>query len=1477
MCKKLISLLLCLTVLLGAVWVPAGAADVSPSPSPAPKTVTLTFRDKENSNYKPGGLTATAGDNYLLYIEQVAPPTREGYDLAGWYPSTGPDTALIDKYTDKVPDDVGSVILLAKWEPKTYTVTYNENYSGGTTINKTVTYGEEYKKDVDGKETNFPAPPNRNNYNFVGWFTAASGGTQVTADTIVTDAKNHTLYAHWTQKVKQVTLNLNGGKYNNSEANITVEVPLGTSYSGQIARVNPVKEGSKFMGWIVQQDTGDPIVLEKTIAKDEDAQTLYAKWEKAEYTVTLDPNGGNAIDTTNNKFTIRHTQTYADAANGKLSTPPTRTGYTFAGWYTRSTGGDVIANQTYNDLKITTIYAHWTPNQYDLTFDYAFPTPAAWKGADGTTIPTPTHPATMQKGVTYDSTYPPLPTPAPSDIPYYDDTSTDKQYTFEGWYDREKDEVNPSDPTQNKTGQPITGGKNGSIYTSANPGNHTLYARWGYEIEFFANNTKDVTKEEAFSTLKGVTTGKPYNIAEINKLKPKKDGFEFAGWYEGTGNSANKFEPSASDIADGSVKKLYAHWTAAKYSVTFDPQGGELADNPKPDKVTFDSPYGTLTDPKPRTGYTFDGWFTEPEGGTKVTKDTTVATADNHTLYAHWKPVELTLKFDYNFPAGITQDTATHPNINQTTATYGAQYGAALPVNDPLSVTGDNNVTYAFAGWYTTDKDQNGTPEVTGKRVQSSMPVELEYRGSPAAANLYARWKYTVSFYANLDPDADSQSPISGVSLDAVSGSRYGKLPGEPGGNPSKYFLGWFTDPKDDKTKVNESDIANGTTVKLYAHWGSTRTCTIKLDGNGFTLPAGYPTSEIIEYGRDYSKLFNQIAADPVRDGYTFQGWYLNAQGTGSAVTAESTVNGDCTLYAKWKINSLKVTLDLNYGSGSSVKNVDYGTGLNSLLTPEPERTGYAFCGWFTDAKCEFPADPASKVTADITLYAKWMQAKSVSLETGGGTLPSGVAAYINVYEGGTYEKLPEPQWTGCSFLGWYTQENGGALISRDDKVPAAASIPSVLYAHWSPMDVTVTFDPNGSPTNQPNRRTYKVGSKYGVGLGALSWSGYKFMGWYTMPAGGEKITADTVIAVKSNDELELTVYAHWGYEVSFNPAEGSGSMDPQVAEMNQPYTLPVCTFEPPLGMRFGGWAPGDPSAAVTYPGGSQYTVSRRVTFYATWTTAPIVITASCTSGGRLVTEDGQTNEVEVKRGDNITFMAVPNDGYVLKELLVDGVTCNFTDIFTFREVSEDHTIHAVFEKIGPPSYSTCDHGGSCPLSLYRDLDAGAWYHDAIHYCVDGVIMGGTGTDRFYPGRTLSRGELAVCLYNYQGRPPVAGSGPLPATYNDVKPGQWHYQAIEWATAKGILKGVGNNSFKPDQSITREQLITILWRHAGSPRPRSTTLRYYDSSSVSDFAWEAMCWGTEQHILQGRSTGYLVPQGTATRAEAAEMLKNYLT
>ena len=106
--------------------------------------------------------------------------------------------------------------------------------------------------------------------------------------------------------------------------------------------------------------------------------------------------------------------------------------------------------------------------------------------------------------------------------------------------------------------------------------------------------------------------------------------------------------------------------------------------------------------------------------------------------------------------------------------------------------------------------------------------------------------------------------------------------------------------------------------------------------------------------------------------------------------------------------------------------------------------------------------------------------------------------------------------------------------------------------------------------------------------------------------------------------------------------------------------------------------------------------------------------------------------------------------------------------------------------------------------------------------------------------------------------------------------GAWYTEAIRWATSRGIVGGYGNGTFGPNDNITREQLAVMLWRYAGSPAATDKELHFTDADKASGYALEALRWAVENGILNGYGDGRLGPQGLATRAQVAQMLKNFI-
>ena len=112
--------------------------------------------------------------------------------------------------------------------------------------------------------------------------------------------------------------------------------------------------------------------------------------------------------------------------------------------------------------------------------------------------------------------------------------------------------------------------------------------------------------------------------------------------------------------------------------------------------------------------------------------------------------------------------------------------------------------------------------------------------------------------------------------------------------------------------------------------------------------------------------------------------------------------------------------------------------------------------------------------------------------------------------------------------------------------------------------------------------------------------------------------------------------------------------------------------------------------------------------------------------------------------------------------------------------------------------------------------------------------------------------------------------------FSDVADEAWHAEAIRWAASQGIVGGYGNGTFGPDDPITREQLAVMLWRDSGSPAATNKELYFNDTDEISGFALEALRWAMENGILNGYDDGRLAPKGQATRAQAAQMLKNFI-
>ena len=175
----------------------------------------------------------------------------------------------------------------------------------------------------------------------------------------------------------------------------------------------------------------------------------------------------------------------------------------------------------------------------------------------------------------------------------------------------------------------------------------------------------------------------------------------------------------------------------------------------------------------------------------------------------------------------------------------------------------------------------------------------------------------------------------------------------------------------------------------------------------------------------------------------------------------------------------------------------------------------------------------------------------------------------------------------------------------------------------------------------------------------------------------------------------------------------------------------------------------------------------------------------------------------------------------------------------------------------------------------FSDVAADAWYADAVTYVRDNGLMSGTSDTTFTPGGTMTRGMLVTTLYRMAGSPSLENED-LGYPFADVPGDAWYADGVYWARLAGVVGGYSEDQFGPDDPVTREQIAAILWRYAGSPAAESGT-DFADEGSISAYAAQAVDWARANGIVNGVEDNRFLPQSSATRAQVATILRNYLT
>ncbi|MFC2661770.1 MAG: InlB B-repeat-containing protein [Eubacterium sp.] len=622
-------------------------------------------------------------------------------------------------------------------------------------------------------------------------------------------------------------------------------------------------------------------------------------------------------------------------------------------------------------------------------------------------------------------------------------------YTLTGWKDQDGNEY----------------GLNDTVKMTKNI---TLTAQWtkkdNVTVTYDGNGGKTSDKKTSFTD--SVTPDIEFSAAD-NQFS--RAGYTFTGWNTKEDGSGTSYTPGTS-LTVTEATTLYAQWTKKNnVTITYDGNGGKTSDGSGTvtDSVQPESSFSIKGNPFNRPGYTFTGWNTKEDGtGTSYEAGKETSVTEATTLYAQWKASKYTIiytdgvdgeevfadqtstvKYGENTPAYSGTPKRDNyvfagwsPSVSKTVtgnATYTATWKADANNNNiPDDEEEKYTVTYSdgangtvFADQVTTDLLSgaatpafNGgiVPKRTGYVFAGWNPVP-ETTVTKSAAYV-AQWKvdannngtaddeeqkYTVTYKDGADQSVFKDEVHSGLLAKTATPAFGGTL------NRDGYtFAGWKDQDGNtvqDPTKVNVS----GDTV-YTAQWTKNETPvtehTVTFHYNdGKTADS----TTKVEDGKELSK-----PSDPVRDGYTFDGWYTDEELT-TKYDFTKKVTDDMSLYAKWTKND---TTDNNSGnnsgndsSGGTSDNSGSSSGgssNNSAVTPstpaeehtvtfhynddktadttqtvpsggqavmpdDPARDGYTFDGWYTDKDLTTKYDFSKSVTSDFTLYAKWTKSNT--------------------------------------------------------------------------------------------------------------------------------------------------------------------------------------------------------------------------------------------------------------------------------------------------------------------------------------------------------------------------------------------------------------------------------------------------------------------------------------------------------------------
>lgn len=813
--------------------------------------------------------------------------------------------------------------------------------------------------------------------------------------------------------------------------------------------------------------------------------------------------------------------------------------------------------------------------------------------------------------------------------------------------------------TVSPAGQTVEHGANAIVVATPKPAynfagwyNGTTKVSSNASYTFAVTANISLTAKFTIKTFTTTTANSTGGTASVNKSSVEYGGSAIWTATPSTGYNFSKWS-NGSTINPMTVSKITANthitpvFVLKSYTVTWNPNGGTV--DPTSTTKTHGSTLGTLPTPTRAADaqytYTFKGWFTAATGGIQVSASTTVT--GNVTYYAQWTANIRSYTATFNGNGGGT------PSPSTITKTYGSELGT-LPT---CSRTG-----YTFLGWYTASSG--------GTKISSTTKIT-------GTVTYYAQWSinsYTLTYNVN------GGNAVSPASKSVQYGSAYGTLPTPTKSSDAEYtyaFAGWYTSASGGTQVTANTTMGAGNTT-IYAHWTATRrSYTINYQTTYGSLNR---TSQSVAYGSKGSCTLTMPSND-AQYTYTFQGWYTAANGGGTKVGSELTletpaIKGTVTYYAYVTRSTRSYTHTFNANGGGTVSPATitkaYNTALGTL--PTVSRTGYTFIGWFDTSAASggTQATTTTKVTGTKTWYARWsINSYTFTFDKNGGNTPSTttITKEYNTAVGTlpTCTRNADNTYT-YAFAGWFdtSASSGGTQLTTATKVTSNKT----WYARWTSTykNYTVTWDGNGGTPSKSSSSFH-----YNDALGTLptaTRTGYTFKGWSTSKTGTVNISTTTKVTTN------VTYYAVWtinSYTWTFDANGGTGDTTKTLNYNATLSTLPTASRASTAANNytFAGWFDTDAST-----GGTQLTTSTKCTgnktWYARWTASTRQYKLTVTAGTGGTVSGGGTYNYNA----SATLKATANSGYHFVKWS-DGNTSATRTV----TVTKDATYTATFEQ----------------------------------------------------------------------------------------------------------------------------------------------------------------------------------------------------